>query len=272
MLKLLYSLTGERLLAEIQALARTDTPSKRVCFVIANPLLHAALEQQGRAHLPEQVEFVGLSERVRLAESPAQVIVVDGEPKVPVFRTLVRCSPEYKLVVSPARAILTVLEHYSALHLVEAFDGPMVTRLRNVLREQGINHFVEHVLSCVEGFNSGKPPEEAASLVVRTNLAPVTTSSVPSWGGALVWDDFTEHSHALFDLLERLRQCQDPHVYLKALLSYFAYLRSNKNASKASKDLNISRTTLHDHLRLAQEFRISGMLESLNRMQSSPAG
>lgn len=271
MLKLLYSLTGERLLAEIQALARTETPSRRICFVIANPLLHAALEQQGRAYLPEQVEFVSLSERVRLAESPAQVLVVDGEPKVPVFRTLVRCSPEYKLVVSPARAILTVLEHYSALHLVEAFDGPMVTRLRNVLREQGINHFVEYVLCCVEGFNSGRPPE-TARLGERTGLISVGRSPEAPWGGALVWDDFTEHSHALFDLLERLRQCQDPHVYLKALLSYFAYLKSNKNASKASKDLNISRTTLHDHLRLAEEFRISGMLESLNRMQSSSAG
>ena len=253
MLKLIHDLCGERLVTEIKDRTRRDHNEARLCVIVGSPLLHAALAQHGRHNLPHDSELLTVDAKAEIVESTARVIVVDGEPRIPTFRTILRCPPDDRLVASPARAILTVLEHLRAQHLIEAFDGPVVSALRVTLRSRGLAAFVEEILALVHRFSQG-------------DVAGVTASGPGSseayWPMASATDKVCDQSQPLAAFLERVRQCPDPHAYTKALLSCFSYLKSNKNATRASKELNISRTTLHEHLRLASEFRIATELES----------
>ena len=264
MLKLLYELTGRPLVDEVKNLAASRSRDHRILVVVGNPLIFAALRQFGARDLPAGVKLLESADKVHIFESRDPILVVDVDPEVPTFRKRHLPPSESALMGSVARAVMVSLEHFNALHFVDGFDGPVVSALRQIAKSQGVVQFVEAVSAHIEHCKEpGDQPQDAVAWM-RDGFSPLGRK------GASVGDPIAgalaDQSVTLVGFLDRVRQSPDPHTYIKALLSYVSYIKSNKNASKASRELKISRTTLHDHLRVASELQIADQLDSRQGM------
>jgi hypothetical protein len=255
MLTLIQSLVAPQMAAFFRDLAEESGPSGQICIIVSSPLVHNALLCHPVEAQFTSVEVLKSENRDQIIDSEAQIVVLDSVTDLPLCRTVVMAPTDERLVGSAAKAVLQVLQHFEAMPLIEAFDGPVLTQLRATLRHRGVAAFVHETFSFIECFRRGDSPES-------TWERGHPNAEMLGVGAEGLAADQGQHVQALFGFLEWVRRVQDPHCYLKALLSCFSYIQSNKNASQASRDLNISRTTLHDHLRLAGEYRIDALLEA----------
>jgi hypothetical protein len=253
MLKLVYDLTIEGLLREISAAMEQRSSYERIALVAKNSILHAAVGVYGRDLLPRGCEWLKSSDEIALFDSSAPIIFVDSDPTLPLARRKIVLSPDHGLMSSVPRVISILLEQFQAAHFIEAFDARVTAALKSILNCNGLLPFLDAVLDVICQCDSGKLEEICVAGTGTPTSGKLVSASAISLGG---------ESESLRDFLEKLCQTQDPHGFLKAYVSYYSYLKSNKNISEASRNLNISRTTLHDHLRLARTLEICPRVEA----------
>lgn len=253
MLKLVFDLTVDGLTREIAAALERRSSYERLVLVARNTILHAAFGFYGREIMPQGCEWFKSADEIAIFDSSAPLLFVDAEPTLPLGRRKIVLGPDHALMPSVPRAIWFLLERFRAIHFIEAFDAPLTVTLKSILVGKGLLPFLDAVVDVIRQCDTGRISE-------LTVVAPEIHRS-PIGDGARCMAPMSE-SESLREFLDKLCQTHDPHGFLKAYVSYYSYLKSNKNISEASRNLNISRTTLHDHLRLAKEFEICSQVES----------
>jgi hypothetical protein len=253
MLKLVYDLTIEGLIREISAALEQRSSYERIALVSKNSILHAAVGVYGRKSIPEGCDWLKCADEIALYDSSAPVIFIDSEPTLPLGRRKIALSPDHGLMSSVPRVISILLDRFQAAHFIDAFDARVTVALKSILICNGILSFLEAVVDVIRQCDCGKFDEISVPGSDTDAPGKLVSATPMALGG---------ESESLREFLEKLCQTQDPHGFLKAYVSYYSYLKSNRNISEASRTLNISRTTLHDHLRLARSLEICPRVEA----------
>jgi len=160
------------------------------------------------------------------------------------------------LVGSCALAIHKILECYGLDHFTDIFDREKTTALRKILLNTGLKVFIDAVLQVTYfGGILGDEDKAQDALIRFRQLTP----------------DGHQHpyaQHVPVDFFARvLQNSPRPHTFLKAALSYYVVKTQGHSLNKASQILSISRTTLQDHMRLAEHY---GINKSLSHLEANP--
>ena len=152
------------------------------------------------------------------------------------------------LLPSIPQVINCILEYYSLSVYIDIFDREKLISLKNIALECGFTALVDAVIqTCYLAGFSGD--EHQAGLFLRNFNEQIQGSVNKS----------VVHPHDVsrqfFNYV--LDQKTQPHIFLKAALSYFVVQVKGLTSTRASRLLEISRTTLIEHLKLADELEIS---------------
>jgi hypothetical protein len=155
------------------------------------------------------------------------------------------------LLPSISICIEKVLTHFGLNLYLSAFTAEHRVGLRRLLVNGSLDHFIDGVVQiaflegvrgepfCVDSLNDGA--------IVRKKLA---SQNMPTGSQiALVLDWALESS-------------EDPYLWMRALLSYYATEIRKMPQSEASKKLDLSRSTLQIHLKAAKDLKVGAFFET----------
>jgi hypothetical protein len=179
-------------------LAEESGPSGQICVIVSSPLVHNALLFHPVEVHCTRVEVLKSENRDQIIDSEAQIVVLDSVTDLPLCRTVVMAPTDERLVGSAAKAVLQVLQHFEAMPLIEAFDGPVLTQLRATLRHRGVAAFVHETFSFIECFRRGDSPES-------TWERGHPNAEMLGVGAEGLAADQGQHLQALFGFLEWVR-------------------------------------------------------------------
>lgn len=156
------------------------------------------------------------------------------------------------LLTSPGNAIEKILSHFGLSIFIDVFEAELFAKLKQISKILGINHLIDAVVQTayLGGFkgNYGKAVKY---------LDHVLLDSDEIYSSQLV--SLEKCAESLFSYL--MQQSTDAHGFIKSALSYYAVRRKGFTMSRASQILQISRTTLQEHLKLAEKLGVSNFFE-----------
>ncbi len=156
------------------------------------------------------------------------------------------------LLSSPANAIEKILEHFGLGLFIDVFDADIFSKLKQIAKMMGINHLIDAVVQTayLGGFkgNYGKALEYLDHILINSD------------------EIYSKDSVSLEKCAENffayiILQGHDAHSFVKSALSFYTVKRKGFSMSKASQMLQISRTTLQEHLKLAEKLGVSNFFE-----------
>lgn len=164
-----------------------------------------------------------------------------------------------------ARMTGKVLRHFRLETFEESFDAERVALLREVLRRAGLEVFVDAVVRIA--FDSGFQ----GKIDLSVDALEAVLSQVPQQDEPKRLEE-NAAVNAFFDRI--MRESDEPHSFMKAALSFYVVRGQGVSISKASRHLNLSRTTLQEHLRLAERYGVARLFtvegtQSENRQGSA---
>ncbi len=180
--------------------------------------------------------------------------VMIGEQRIDSGYGLVHyqvCSPD-QLLGNVAVAIEMILEHFKLEFYIDVFDAKKLSRLKHIARAQGVRALIDAVVqTAYYGGYKGDQDVAQAYLDRAEFLTDATNFD----------QDIPLENCAKKFLSHVISYGQDSHLFLKSCLSYFVVNKQGHTMTRASQILSISRTTLHEHLKIADQLRVSSFLE-----------
>ncbi|WGL61429.1 hypothetical protein QEJ31_07485 [Pigmentibacter sp. JX0631] len=160
-------------------------------------------------------------------------------------------SPEL-LISSPANAIEKILEHFSLDIYIDVFDSEIFRKLKLVAKYLGLNCFIDAVVQTayLGGFKGSYSSASEYLDHILINYDELCSNIDIS---------LEKCAENLFSYT--LMQGQDAHGFIKAALSFYTVRKKGFTMTKASQLLQISRTTLQEHLKLAEKLGVSNFFE-----------
>lgn len=157
------------------------------------------------------------------------------------------------LLPNIAQTVQFILEEARLIRFLDAFDGKRTGALKTILREKGFSALIDAVIQTA--YLSGLRGQEAeasrklSELQALPSATPKQTENVnPGVNAAAFFSGIVDVT-------------KEPHVFLKAALSFYMVKHRQQSISKASRLLNVSRTTLQEHMRLAGEFGVERLFQ-----------
>lgn len=247
---LIYRITSDTIWERLQKLPLSRSRFTRYQFIISNPMVFNAFERYFRGDL-ERLQAISLAVPTLTpsgADIPAaDVLLVQAHLEEAPLHTPIFCPGDAMLVRSVAQSIVETLKWMGATQFLDVFERSSVVLLRQLLQEGGIQEFLRGIMLMVQIAGEEGQYEMACAMLRERLNQKAQTDNV---------DTRAVLGNNALKFLDHISTQNNPHQLLKALLSYHVFLKSNKNISKASSDLSISRTTLHSHLRLADELKL----------------
>jgi DNA-binding phage protein len=250
MLELIYRITSESLWEHLEKLPLSQSRYNRFQFVLGNSLIHAAFQ---RHFHKDRQRIAGASIEIHdhtsknADYSSADVLVVSDVLENAPLHVPVFCPEDAALVKSVPQAIAATLDWLGATEFLDVFERSSVVLLRQLLQEAGIQEFLRGILLMVRVGGEEGLYDSACALLGDMLNQRVDLSTA---------GQKTMLNHTAQRFLDHVCSQDNPHQLIKAYLSYHVFIKSNRNVSKASEMLSISRTTLHKHLRLAQDMQL----------------
>jgi hypothetical protein len=246
-------------------------PRVLVEYETIHGLLHRNFDVVVRSHSDEAGELFEsvVGERVQkvragflLAHSLAQVRELDAEGRtkailcmsqepLPVGSGLVEryVSQSASYLPSFSQVVMQILEHFRISEYADIFDGRKMRQLKEILGIYGIGMLIDVVVQVA--YHGGVEADDfAATRVLLERLANPPVEKKLNRSREVAGDDPAIHARRFFRHL--ISHHQDPHDFAKVALSYYAVHGLGHNVSSAGRILNISRTTIHDHLSQAE--------------------
>jgi hypothetical protein len=198
----------------------------------------------------EVVTLTAKSNELRLQNGSTYMVYVGNEP-LPQGSGfgVYKVGNMDELLPSMPSTILTILKHFHHEMYMDVFDAENVGLLREALRVRGLAVTIDAVnqIALKAGF-LGHESEAKRYLHALANPSFSLDNPKDGVGSAL------PPAESVF--LSVLAQTQQPHSFLKAALSYYTVKTHGNSMSRASRRLNISRTTLQEHLKLAEQMEV----------------
>ena len=154
-----------------------------------------------------------------------------------------------QLLPSISTTVSRILEHTGFGTYLDVFDARKMSKIKRIANTKGLGTLIDVVVQTA--YLAGLSGNERGADDYLNALSYEPTAPEKSEGNA----SFTT---IIEDIL---KTSQSPHCYLKAALSYYVVRAQGNTMTKASLILNISRTTLQQHLRLAEKFRVYELFE-----------
>lgn len=261
MLELVFELIELRFVQFLKNLQKESNPFEGFLIVIPHPFLYLAIKKYGAGVLPNGTKFLEKGDDELLLESDLPFIITNDVCVESILRKKVLVSDINEFVQPIQRCISQILAHFKAEHFVDVFDASVVASLKSILQKDGVFHMLRAVVHIIKLSQEGKPLEPAQQF--EKNFRKSVLANQP---------ERKKDYSSLLEFFDNLSRSAEPHTYIKAYLSYYIYIKSNKNISHASRILKISRTTLHDHLRIATELAISDQIAELEDYFASSRG
>lgn len=217
---------------------------------------HEELEKDGRAFrlvtslaalCEEQDTDTGVSGYL-------QTLYVGDEPLPPGYGFVDHpLGPLDVLISSPARMVMTILREYGLEAYIEVFDAPKMKRLKRILRVCGFGALIDAVVKTAFlcGFQ-GTQGEVEKYLEECLGQTQNRADSACSVSLEFCARRFLDHV---------MSYGEDAHSFLKSTLSYYAITARGDSATRASQILSVSRTTMMEHLRLAEALGVPKFFE-----------
>ncbi|NDD92526.1 hypothetical protein EBZ37_10620, partial [bacterium] len=197
----------------------------------------------------------GLEAGLATRSSPRGLILVSSERPTRGLGMLAYPLPDLESILpSTGTLIYTVLEHLSLESFVDSFDGKRTAQIRKLIVKLGFNQIIDLIAEVA--FRAGYLGEDEQANDYLERLLQAHPES-----GGLLQNNACD-AEPFFKRV--LADSNEPHGFLKAALSYYVVKVKGANLTTASRTLNISRTTLMEHLRLAQKFKVEGLFLSPN--------
>jgi len=231
----------------------------------AAPILEALLLLCAEWQEAGKLEFLYVTTQEALHElqgssekeptGPVQPLVYIGDP-LPLgkfFLVPYKLPPVSTLLGNLPKAILAVLKSFDLVMYMDVFDGPMVKRLKRVLDNDGLDVFLDAVVQVA--FLAGFRGEVSCALRyldelhVKRHLASLQTAQK---------SELKKCVHSVFNHV--LKYQGDSYEFIKASFCYFVLSREGHNFSRASKILNLSRTTIQQYAKRAQHLGVRPFL------------
>ena len=172
---------------------------------------------------------------------------------LPIFGAITMGAPGALSFLPPVqKMIFEMVNERSLEHCLDVFDRELVAELKVLLASQGFEIFAHLVIQiCYVGGQEG----DEASLRALIRCAHNQQFVVGKSPRDLTWETFLSAFDAAL--------CQDlpPHEFLKIALSYFVVKRRSKTITDASLRLKVSRSTIQEHLRLAQKYEFKKLFD-----------
>ncbi len=155
------------------------------------------------------------------------------------------------LIGSVTKTIEIILETNKMSYYVDAFDAEIVSYLKKIIKKYGISKLIDCVIQCayLAGFCGCK--NDAISFLKKFD----------ELGGYGSKENNTLESSASLYLNYIIQQQDKAYDFLKSSFTYYAIAKQGLNISKASVQLGISRTTLHEYLKIAQSLGVNRLFE-----------
>jgi hypothetical protein len=150
------------------------------------------------------------------------------------------------LLPSLAAIVTTVLKYFNQEELMDVFDGKNKNLIREVLVRKGISAAVDAIVRI--SFHVGIEGDNNAGERIADEI--LTLSSGNGIRADIPCESLADLASRFFRVM--LSKEGNPHVFIKSALSWFVVNGMGHSVSEASRVLNISRSTLQDHLRVAR--------------------
>lgn len=160
-------------------------------------------------------------------------------------------SPD-QLIGNVATAIETILNHFGLDLYIDVFDAKKLSRLKQIARIQGMCSLIDAV---VQTAYYGGYKGDSASAQSYLDRAEFLTDAVKTE------EEIPLENCARKFLSHVVTHGEDAHSFLKSCLSYFVVSKQGHTMTRASQILSISRTTLQEHLKIANQLGVSSFLD-----------
>lgn len=167
------------------------------------------------------------------------------------------------LLPSITTVVTRVLQELSLQNYLDCFGAKTVGQLKRVLSARGFFETVDAIAEVA--FRAGFSGNEELCSQYLDGMLHSSSLSPQSKLTEVVPEEF-------FELI--LSLSSQPHTFVKAALSYYVVKTSGASVTVASRRLNISRSTLHQHLRAAEQHDVQRLFSkgpnSLSFVQTAP--
>jgi hypothetical protein len=160
-------------------------------------------------------------------------------------------SPD-SLLSSTSSAIENILDYFGLSIFLDAFDSDLLSKLKQIAKTLGLAILIDAVVQTAYygGFHGDKNRSLQYLDSIQLNNDEIYSKiSVP----------IEKCAETFFSYV--MLQGEDAHTFLKSSLSYYAVKLQGFSMTRASQVLQISRTTLQEHLKLADQLGVSNFFE-----------
>lgn len=160
-------------------------------------------------------------------------------------------SPDY-LLSSVSSAIESILKYFGLSIFLDVFDANKLSRLKIVARNFGLGSLIDAVVQTayLSGFQGDS--EQAQKYLDNIQFNYDYKSNLNEISIEKCAEKFFSYAVIRGD---------DAHLFVKSCLSYYAVKFQGFSITKASQILQISRTTLQEHLKLADRLGVSNFFD-----------
>lgn len=266
--KLLESLIRKKLYEEVEHIlaishqgfdvyAKTTFPEVKTLLI---ELLKQELKTNSRAfHIISSVEELKFDENFTTSEMAFLPTVLVGEHSLSPgsgFVTYHVAAPD-SLIGNVAICIDSILKYFNLEFYLDVFDATKLSRLKQIARTQGVKSLIDAVVQSayLGGFKGDM--ESAQEYLDKTQF---------STGSFTLEKNVQLENCAKIFLSYAVAHGENAHCFLKSCLSYYIVNNQGHTMSRASQILDISRTTLQEHLKLAHKLKVSAFFEGQFRL------
>lgn len=157
-----------------------------------------------------------------------------------------------QLIGNIAACIEQILNYFNLGFYIDSFEGVHLTRLKQIAKVHGLKQLIDSVVQTafLAGF---KGSSENALQYLDQIIA--STDSFP------YEKNFSPENCAKIFLSHVVSRGENAHSFLKSCLGYHIVNHKGYSIVRASQVLHVSRTTLQEHLRLAEELNIASFFD-----------
>jgi hypothetical protein len=156
------------------------------------------------------------------------------------------------LIGNVAGAVEMILDYFKQDFYIDAFDSKKLSRLKQIARVQGLPALIDAVISTAY-YGGYKGDSHSA----QNYLDKGEFQNRPMDAGI----ELPVEECAKRFLAYVMGQGKDAHSFIKTCLSYYVVSRQGHTMTRASQILNISRTTLQEHLKIANQLGVCTFLD-----------
>lgn len=171
--------------------------------------------------------------------------------------------PDLNLMLPATPKLIShVLQKLMLDRYIDCFDAHVTQLVKRIAELHGLEKSIDAIVqvALLAGF---KGDESEACLYLETLLLKPVAETDPKTGA----ESTPQSPEDFFGQL--LLRTNEPHTLLKVALSFYAVRLRGQSISRASRHLNISRTTLIQHLRLAEKLNVKTLFPSLTKSHLS---